>query len=153
MLKFQDIEDAVIARLREELPYLGHVGPYQGELEGELQSLPVRFPAAFVIWRGSRYEWAGGSNHYETARFSVMLCSRDLRGREHAARGSGGRPGAYQMLEDVLSALSNQALGLRMERLRPLRASLRHLGKDAVLYELEFETGFIKTFEFPKEAS
>lgn len=144
-MDFEQIEDSIIAALKTEIPYLRTVETYAGQLEDELEKLPLRFPAVFVVYSGSELNWIDGPNHEEKVGFSVLVAFKDLRSSESVRK---AEYGAYQMIKDVLSALTNRTFNLNMEKLRPVRVSLIHMGKTIALYSIDFQTSFDKTYEW-----
>lgn len=144
-MRITEIEDGIIEKLKDELHYLRTVETYSGQLGGDIERLPVGFPAAYVVYGGSSLERVDGPVHEERAEFSVIVAARDPRGRASAAR---EEPGAYQMLEDVLGALTNDTLGLAVQRLRPLRVSLLSITGTTALYSVDFSTAFDTTYQY-----
>ncbi len=144
-MDFENIEDKIIETLRAEVGYLRTVETYAGQLEGEIEKLVVRFPAAFVVYGGSRLEWVDGPNHRENAEFSVLVAARNLRGGSAARK---GERGAYALVKAVLAALVNKDFGLGMERLTPSRVSLVFVSNTVTVYGLDFQTGFDTTYEW-----
>jgi phage gp37-like protein len=136
---FEQVEDKIIAELKDSVAYLRTVETYAGQLAGELSKLSVRFPAAFVVYGGSDFKWLDGPNFEETARFSVLLCSKNPRGGERLRK---EEQGAYDLIEDALSALTNKTFGLAIERLTPVKRSLVFIGKGIAVYGVDFQTAF-----------
>lgn len=143
-MDFKTIEDAIISELKTSVPYLKAVETYAGQLDRDIASLPVRFPAAFVAYEGSNFS-AGdlGSSGHESCTFSIFVCARDLRGRGETLKGAApGDKGAYDAVNDIVEALEYKSLGLNIEPLKPMRASLLFAGAEVVAYSLAFVTGF-----------
>jgi len=139
-MDFETIEDAIIEELKSQVAYLKTVETYAGQLEADVETLPLRFPAAYVAYGGSNFSaGAVGAGHREAAAFSVFVCARSLRGQERARKEAGG---AYDAVKDVVSALADRTFGLEIEPLRPVRASLLFAGRETAAYALEFMTGF-----------
>ena len=143
-MTFEIIEDKIIEKLKE-LPALKTCETYAGQMEGEIERLPVRFPAVFVVYGGSSFEWVDGPNHREIVDFSVMACAKDLRGNEAMRKEEGG---AYGLVNDVLEKLTNEDFGLDIERLRPVKVSLVFISKIMAVYGIDFQTGFDREFEW-----
>jgi phage gp37-like protein len=140
-MDFETIEDAIIAELKAQVAYLKTVETYAGQIDRELDGLPVRFPAAYVAYGGSNFSPGdvGSSGHGESVVFSVFVCARHLGGQDKARKEA---QGAYDTAKDVLAALSNKDLGLDIEPLMPVRASFLYSGRDTAVYKVEFSTGF-----------
>lgn len=131
-MKFMDIEDSIISTLRRDLPALRMVEAYAGQLEGEIEKLPVRLPAAFVVYGGSDYSDIDGLSIRERALFSILV----------AGRMGSGVEGACAMAGTVLATLANNALGLEMERLAPERMRLVHHWSGTAVYGIELHADF-----------
>jgi phage gp37-like protein len=135
-MDFEQGAEKIVETLKAAVPSLGTVEAYAGQLEGELEGLPLRFPAAFVLYGGSHYEWVDGPTYRETVGYSVMVAARSPKGRAQS------RETAYALVKDVLAALAGRDLDLPMERLRPVRTALVFTSGTATVYGLDFETGF-----------
>jgi|Deesub1362A_J573_1020465.scaffolds.fasta_scaffold00740_18 phage gp37-like protein len=149
-MNFEYIEDSIIDALKTAMPYLRTVETYAGQLEDEIERLPVRFPAAYVVYGGSSFNWIDGPNHQETVEFSVLVAAKNLRGNR-AVRKGGSAPddrGAYDLINDVLAALTNKTFGLEIERLKPLRVSLVFISRVIAVYGIDFQTSFDRTHEW-----
>ncbi|MFZ5998054.1 MAG: phage protein Gp37, partial [Nitrospirota bacterium] len=70
-MTFEDIEDKIIADLKTLA--FKTVETYAGQLEQDIESLPIMFPAAYVIYGGSDFEWVDGPNHNESCEFTVLI--------------------------------------------------------------------------------
>jgi len=143
-MNFEDIEDAIIARIQEQLTYLKTVETYAGQLEADIEGIPVRYPAAFVTYGGSDMTGVDTSPLYaEKPRFGVLCCASNVRGITEAVKGDdAGTKGAYDIVNDVLKALVNRKLGLDMEKLRPVKCDRVYVGESVAVYAIEVETDF-----------
>jgi phage gp37-like protein len=140
-MDFETIEDSIINELKTQVSYLKTVETYAGQLEQDIEGMPVRFPAAYVAYDGSNFfpGDVGGPGPRETCTFSVFVCARNLKGQKEARKEPGG---AYDMVKDLLAALVNKNFGLDIEPVRPMRVSLLFAGKETAIYSLAFITGF-----------
>jgi phage gp37-like protein len=140
-MDFESIEDSIITELKAQVPYLKTVETYAGQLEQDIEALPVRFPAAYVAYGGSSFAQGdlGSASHRETAAFTVFVCAGDLRGAEAARK---GEQGAYEAVRDVLGALINNDFDLETDMLRPVRVSLLFAGGQTAVYAVELMTEF-----------
>jgi phage gp37-like protein len=145
---FEKVEDAIIERLRDQVPTLRTVETYAGQLEVDLRRLPFRLPAGFVLYGGSDYSPVDGPNHLERAFFTVYLAARSLRGQEDARKGD---EGAYALVKAVLKALVNRNFGLPIEALRPMALRLQMATETLVLYALDLQTEFDTQYSWPGE--
>lgn len=148
-MDFETIEDKIIETLKQGIPELKTIETYAGQLEAEIEKLPVRFPACYVVYGGSGFDFIDGPNHQETTEFSIIVCARNLRGSEAARKGGAtpGEYGVYDLIKGVLDTLTNKKFGLDMERLKPLRTSLILMTKTIAVYGIDFQTSFDKTYE------
>ncbi len=137
-MDIRDIEDRIIATLRAEVGALRTVEAYTGQLSREIEKLPVRFPAAYVVMGGAELSPVDGPVHREALTFSVLVASRSLRG---------GRE-EYGLIRDVLTALTNEDFGLDIERMRPLKTSLVFMDGAVTVYGIDFRTGFDSTYGY-----
>ena len=107
MSTIAQIEDAMLAALREKLPGV-EVDTLPGPPE-EAARRTMRMPAVWVVWTGERPEGAP-QRHGQGLRqtfiqsFVVAVVTRNLRSRKDGARG------AYDLIDAVLDAL----LGLKV---------------------------------------
>lgn len=123
---FAQIEAAIVTRLEAQMDYLAKCASYAGEIEQANDGLPIEAPACFVLFDGyTRDSDASDTRqHIGTVDFSVLVAGNsytggtDNRTAEH---------GAYAIIQDVITALDDHALGLtgffgltlsRIERLR-----------------------------------
>jgi phage gp37-like protein len=143
-MDFETIEDKITDTLKADISYLRTVETYAGQTEIDVEKLAVRFPAAFVIYRGSNFEWKDDRNHKETVEFRVLVAARGLRGDAATRKGSDapGDIGAYRMVKDVLTALANKDFGLDIEKMKPLNTSLVLSKSGVSVYSVDFQTGF-----------
>jgi phage gp37-like protein len=148
-MDFETIEDKMTGTLKAVVPYLRTVKTYAGQTEIDVEKLTVRFPAAFVIYRGSSFEWVEGQNHKETVVFRVLVAARNLKADEATRKGSDapGDVGAYRMINDVLAALANTDFGLDIDMMRPLNTSLVIARSGVSVYQVDFQTGFHNAFD------
>src|SRR4030067_3517742 len=138
-MTFEDIEDKIITELKTQLTYVKTIETYAGQLEQEIEKLPIIFPALFVAYAGSNYEWVDGPNHNETCEFSILAAAKNLRGQASARKDDYG---CYQMITDVLAKLTNNKFGLEIEKLKPLRVTLVFISKSVAIYGIDFQTNF-----------
>jgi phage gp37-like protein len=142
-MKFEEIETKIIEALRTELVYLKTVSTYAGELKEELKRLGMSFPAAYIVYKGSSFNHIDGHAQEEKVQFTVLVAAKNLKGGESLRKSSNG---AYQLINDILAALTNQTFGLSIERVRPVRVSLVFISETAAVYGMDFETSFDKTY-------
>jgi phage gp37-like protein len=146
---FEAVEDAIIGLLKANLSYLKTAETYAGQLEGELDSLPVRFPAAYVVYGGSSLERVDGPTHEETVAFRVLVAAKNLKGSEAVRKGGApGEIGAYELIKGVVDTLTNAKFGANIERFRPVKTSLVRISKSIAVYGIDFETSFDRAYEW-----
>lgn len=143
-MDFTDIEDSIKERIKASMPYVRLVETYAGQLGGELDKLPVPFPAVFVAYGGSVYSWVDGRNFSDAPTFSIIVAAKDLRGSEKLRQ---GEHGCYRMIKDVLNVITNQTFGLDTWPMQPVRTSLLYISKTMAAYSVEFKTSFDKGSE------
>lgn len=140
-MDFETIEDSIVAELKAQVAYLKTVETYAGQLEEDIDTLPLRFPAAYVAYGGSDFSpgAVGGPDHQETCTLSVFVCARNMKGQKAARKET---QGAYDIVTDVLGALANKTFGLDIWPLAPVRTTLLHAGRETAVYAVDFRTSF-----------
>lgn len=144
-MDFEQIEDALIARTKDQLTYVRTCETYAGQLDGDIDSLVINYPAVFVSYGGSNLDWIDAINVNETPEFNILVCAKNMRGQADARKDT--VTGAYKMIRDILAALTNQKLELDIEKLQPKQITLVYVSKTVVIYGIKFQTNFDKTYE------
>ncbi|MDA8155563.1 MAG: DUF1834 family protein [Actinomycetota bacterium] len=124
------------------------VKTYAGEMAGEVEQLPIQFPASFVAYSGSKYEWVDTKTWLETASFTVLVCAKNLRTAldvNEAVR-TDPNTGAYVLLNNVLPALAYKDFGLAMQELKPVDVRLLVITKTTAIYGIEFQAAFDRDY-------
>lgn len=116
MVPIENVESAIVERLRRALPYTAHVGLYTGELEGASPMPPETLPAVWVDFRGAR-----AARQMDTAgvfwRTELELTTIVAAAQRHD---QGVAAGSYRMLSEVLAALIPCDFGLQgVARMKP----------------------------------
>jgi len=142
-MDFEQVEDKMKAEIQAKMSYVKTVESYAGQLEQDIRQLTIPLPAIFIVYGGSTFTWVDGPNHNEDVVFSVLVASKNVRGEKEARKAADG---CYQMINDVLVALTNQTFSLQIEKLVPVRTSLVHVSKTIVIYGIDFKTNFDTTF-------
>jgi phage gp37-like protein len=141
---FEDVEDAIKTAIETDLTYVKTVETYAGQLEGEIEKLTIPFPAVFVSYAGSAFDWVDGQNFNDAPVFSVIVAAKDLRGNADLRKGPNG---CYQMIKDVLTSVANQRFGLTaMQPMKPVKVSLIFISKTMAAYGIDFGTDFDTDF-------
>jgi phage gp37-like protein len=131
MLTITQIENLLIARIRESLPYLVEVASYQGQLEKEIAELVLRTPAVLVSLQELPGETASFEGYALTYTFSLAVVCRDLRGEAASRRGD---TGAYRILDDLYAALKDHALDAQLQPLSYDKAEALLITKEVVIF-------------------
>ncbi len=148
-MTFVDIENGIISTLKTSLTYLKNVETYAGQLDKEIAELPKGFPAAYVAYNGSQFQWVDGENWQELPTFKVLVAARSLRlvsGINEDVR-ENTSTGAYKVITDVLNTLTNQTFGLNIYKLRPEKTELVLISKTTAIYAIYFTTMFDTAYE------
>lgn len=135
----ETIEAALVSACDLAVPAAKAVESYAGQLEGDIKKLTSRLPAVFVMFGGgniSRDEY-GDSTH--SLRFTTLVACKDLRGKKLARLKTGG---AYDMVEALLAALTDQDLDLAIDSLTAERIDLVFVSGTVVVYAIEWRTGY-----------
>jgi phage gp37-like protein len=142
-MDFIDIETAIKEAVAARMAYTKLVETYAGQLEGEMEKLPIAFPVVFVAYGGSTLTWVDGRSFNDTPVFQVIVAARDLRGPRDL---KGGEYGCYRMIKDVLAAVSNETFGLEMLPMKPVKVSLIFISRTMAAYGIDFHTSFDTSF-------
>ncbi len=147
-MTFSDIESAIITAI-EGLTYLKNVETYAGQLDKEIGELPKGFPAAYVAFQGSQYQWVDGENWQELPTFKVLICARSYRVISGVNEDVRENPdtGAYKVITDVLTTLTNATFGLDIYKLRPVKSELILMTKTTAIYGIDFTTMFDTAYQ------
>lgn len=148
------IEQAIVDRIEAAstggtLGYrFKNVASYGNEFDDDIKNVITQFPAAWVTFGGEpRPTERGGDTWFHEPVFVVLVGQRNRRNEEAARRGAAGKPGSYQMLEDIRGLLIGQTLGLEINRVLPgrTRSVLNGApqGAAASIYAMEFHTGYV----------
>jgi len=140
MYTIDQIEDAIISRLQAQLTYLKTCASLGEFLLDEVEDITVRFPAAYVAYERGEYHHAVSGVQDRIMTFVVVVMVKSLRGQEEARHGMGSEKGAYELLEDVRSALSDQDLGLQIDPLLPVDEQALEGDKQLAMYGIRFRT-------------
>ena len=141
------VEDAIVARLKEQVTDLAAVLSYQGEdIETLLGELSHQLPAVVVIFAGGPWTRSSDDTFHRMAAFQLVLMVENHRSEQARRRGAGSDVGAYTLLEGIETALIGQDLGLEIDELTP--TDTRNLyteagdGAGLSVWGLEVETGW-----------
>jgi phage gp37-like protein len=134
-MRIDQITRAILQALQEEVPSLRVVEPHDGPIGADIEKMPIRLPAVYVVHNDSKYEAVCLATSVVRVRFSVYLVTRPQ------GLSMNGK-GASWIMEEVRGALSGRSFGLEMEGLRPIGVSLV-LKRDSLLVNrLILEAGF-----------
>jgi len=134
-MRVEEIITALIERLRTSVPSLRSVELYDGPVGKDIEKVPLRLPAAYVVYDGSKHESLSLHTMTTMARFSVYLVTR--------MHGPGGQTtGASVLMDEVAGALSGSRLGLEIESIRSIGSSFVLGTPTLIVHALVFETWF-----------
>jgi len=157
------IEQAIVDRITAANGSAGALGyglrkiaSYGNELDVNINSLVRQFPAAWVTFGGEgRPRQRGGKVWIHEPVFAVVVAAKNRRNEEAARRGAGGKPGSYQIAEDIRGLLVGQTLGLAIDPLAPGRirslANRAMQGASASIYAVELHTAYESEQAAPAE--
>lgn len=148
------IEQAIVDRIAAANGSAGALGyeirkiaSYGNELDDNIKSLVKQFPAALVTFAGEgKPRQRGGRVWIHEPVFAVVIGAKNRRNEEAARRGADGKPGSYQIAEDIRGLLAGQNLGLAIDTLTPgrIRPVLNRAmqGASASIYAVELHTAY-----------
>lgn len=146
MYTIAQIEDAIIARLKSQIPYLLECASLGEFLLREIEENTLRYPAAYVAYQRGDYEYRVSGAQDRRMNFVVVLVVRNERGDEAARHGQGAEVGVYKLLDDARTALTYQSCGLNIDPLLPQTEQAID-GTDTVsIYALNVSTRCRQTF-------
>lgn len=140
-MDFEQIEDKIVTEIKNTL-FIKTVETYAGQLEGDIEKMPIIFPAVFVAYGGSKLDWIDNQNFNESCTFTIFAASKNLKGSKEARKVEG----CYKMIKDILTTLTNKNLGLDIERLTPVQVSFIFVSKSIAVYSIDFQTNFDNTY-------
>lgn len=150
MTDFVDVEDLIKQTLKDDVSYLETVETVESDIIQNIEKELYKYPAALILYSGSVFSLVDGTVLNEVPKYTVFCASRSNRGRKDARRGASGgaEKGLYDIILDVVSALTNNDLGLpQLCRLVPLRVEPVMVTERLVVYGVEFETKFDTDYE------
>jgi phage gp37-like protein len=112
MYAVKEIEDAVLEALAplRESGAVRVLESYGGAFDEEdITARTLLMPAIYVIWAGCELE-PGNRTDSITARVSVIVCARSLRGEAAARRGATEAAGLYGLMDAARGLLHRKAL-------------------------------------------
>jgi phage gp37-like protein len=140
MYTIAEIEIAIIDRLTSEIPTLKTCDSLGRFLTNEAGGLALRTPAAYVIYERGDFDHSINGVQDRRMAFNVIVVAKNVRGDEQARHGRGAEIGAYELLDNVRVALSNQACGLDIDPLLPTGEDAIETTKAAAIYGISFKT-------------
>ena len=141
---FIEVGKWIIERLKQDVKELKAVETYVGQVEGDVEKIPVRSPSAFVAYGGSKYTWSDGPVYEESPAFTVLLIVKSLKAEESAE----GPDRAYTLIKDILASLTNTRPSSDMEMLQPVSSRLVFQGSGIFVYGIEFRINFDTTYQW-----
>lgn len=149
-----EIENAIIGRIRsaQDSGALGYelrqITTYAGDLSEGIKSVVRTLPAIWVVFSGAQVSRVFQRTIFEVeASFSVVVAANSLRNEREARHGAGAAPGAYQIVEDVVTLLGGRNLGVQaMKPLQLVRIEALYNDRSdqtlAAIYGITFSTGW-----------
>jgi phage gp37-like protein len=135
-----NIENAIIEYLKTELTYLKTCQSLGEVLIDDAADIALHTPAAYVVYEGGRYDHVMSGTQDRFMNFAVVVVAENLRGEAEARRGQGAAKGAYDLLDDVRAALSDNAVGLAIDPLLPIDENAIENTERAAVYAIRFAT-------------
>ena len=142
-MDFEQIENAIVNQLKASIAYVKTIETYAGQLEADIEKLPIQFPAIYTVYAGSQLDWVDGPTYNEICSFSIIVLAKNLRGKEALRKDA---QSCYQMIQDVLAAVANKNFSLDIEKMKPVSVSLLFVSGIAAAYTIEFQTNFDKIY-------
>ncbi len=144
MYTITQIEDAILATLRDNLPNVEtceSLGEFLSSNIEEDRLLSLRRPAVYVIYERGRYSHKMSGVQQRDMIFRVVAMLENLRGDAAARRGAASEAGAYDVLESIRAALTGNQCGLAIDPLLPLHEEAISGNSATAVYGISFKTG------------
>jgi phage gp37-like protein len=143
VLTIAEIEEAIIARLGAELPYLrtcSSLGSFLARDPKEVAGLTPLCPAVYVVYQGAEYSHRMAGVQDRAMTFNAVALVRNLRGEPAPRHGQGVEKGVYEVLEDVRAALTGRDCGIQIDPLLPVSEQAITGARDLAVYGISFRT-------------
>ncbi|MCE5243400.1 MAG: Gp37 family protein [Syntrophobacteraceae bacterium] len=135
-----EIEQAIVDRLKQQVPGLRECGSLGSVLLEEIEDLALRCPAAYVAYLQGDYGYATSGVQDRRMRFAITLVVRNEWGDKAARHGRGGEAGVYKLLDDVRVALTGQTCGLSIDPILPQSERAEGGSGELAAYRITIET-------------
>ncbi|MDN3515365.1 MAG: DUF1834 family protein [Candidatus Brocadia sp.] len=138
------IEDAIIAELQESVALSSlckTITSYHGEIDdlvSQASQLIVPLPAVYAIYAGSIYEETANRSYDDEMSFTIVAIAKDLRGDEKL------RAAMYPILEEIMTILMDNDLGMDIEPIHPVRIEPTLITKLFSVYSIDIKTSFTR---------
>ncbi|GAB62649.1 MAG: DUF1834 family protein [Candidatus Jettenia sp.] len=140
-MDFEQIEDKIITELKTRITYARTVETYAGQLEAKIEELPIQYPALYVTYAGSQFDWIDNeANYNEVAVFNILAANKNLKGQEAVRKDGAG--GVYKLIKDVTKYITNQNFGLDIERMQLTEVQFVFTSQTITVYGIGFQTNF-----------
>lgn len=108
----------------------------------QADSLTTITPSAFVSYTGGRFSnFCGNSGIADKDMiFAVIIVTRSSVSQERLLHGDGSKVGVYEILEDVVTALKGQDLGLSITPFEPISEDALDGSQTTAVYGITFRT-------------
>ena len=143
MATVTDVENAIIASLKAALPYLKTVASISAFLAHDLdamEDIAPLCPAAFVVYERGDFTSKSSNIVDRGMVVNVLAVVTNLRGEQAVRHGATGHKGIYDVLEDILHALTNNSCGQPIDPLLPKNEQCVVGTQDLSVYSIAFET-------------
>jgi phage gp37-like protein len=140
MYRITEIEKAIIARLKSQISYLRTCASLGDYLKSKAEEQALNFPAAYVIYERGTYSRTVSDAQDKRIYISVITMTENLRGQEEVRHGFGSEKGAYDLLDDVRDALSDQTCGLDIYPLLPEEENILGGDENFAVYGIRFRS-------------
>jgi len=140
MYKINEIEDAIVSRLKTQIPYLLTCNSLGDIIMSQAQERTLNYPAVYVVYKKGTYDHQIAGVQDKEMDFTVVAMAKNYRGEKEARHGKLTEKGAYNIMDDVRAALTNHAVGLDIDPLFPMDESELDGGESVATYGVVFRT-------------
>lgn len=136
----KDIEDLLVDRIKDQLPYLYRVDSFESRYGLEIDELLVDAPAVLCSMEAAarKPDWEYFDGMVVAHRFILAVLARDMRGPDEAK--ANDLVGAYRILNDLRTALQSYQLSASLSPLELNEETFVAASQIGIIYRAVYTT-------------
>lgn len=127
-MDYRNIIDNVVKILKSNITQARTIDIYRGD-EIDYDLVEELFPAIYVTYESSKYDWIDNINYNEQVIFKIIIIGQNGDKIEN-------------ITNEVLNILTNNNLNLEIEKIKPLQTELIEINELLITYQITFQTNF-----------